>query len=78
MCKVYPNGLSESLQHFLLKCIKAKYAWEAYFRVWQQWGAPNDIARSWPFILLNELVVERKDDPPKIQDYHAGDFSFIR
>jgi hypothetical protein len=24
------------------------------------------------FILLGDLVVEREDDPPKIQDYHVG------
>jgi len=48
-----------------------------YFKVWQKWGAPNDVALSRPFILLGDLVVERKDDPPKIQDYHTGGFSFI-
>jgi hypothetical protein len=78
MCKVYHVGLPESLQHYLLECAKAKYAWEAYFRVWQNWGASDDIALSWPFILLGDLVVERDDDPPKIQDYHASGFSFIR
>jgi len=41
-------------------------------------GALDDVALSWPFILLGELVVKRKDDPPKIQDYHASGFSFIK
>jgi hypothetical protein len=77
MCKVCFDGLSKLPQHCLFECAKTKYAWEAYFRVWQQWGAPNDVALSWPFILLSDLVVERKDDPPKIQDYHDGGFSFI-
>jgi hypothetical protein len=77
-CKVYPDGLSESLQNYLLECVKAKYTWEAYFRVWQKWGALDDIAFSWPFILLGDIVVKREDDPPKIQDYHVGGFSFIR
>jgi hypothetical protein len=27
---------------------------------------------------IGKLVVERKDDPPKIQVYHASGFSFIR
>jgi hypothetical protein len=30
------------------------------------------------FILLDDLVIEREDDPPKIQDYHVGGFSFIK
>ncbi len=51
---------------------------EVYFRVWQKWGALDDIALSWPFILLGNLVVEREDDPPKIQDYHVGGFFFIK
>jgi len=76
-CKVYPDGLYELWQHCLLECVKAKYAWEAYFRVWQKWGALDDIALSWPLILLGDLVVEKEDDPPKIQNYHAGGFSFI-
>jgi hypothetical protein len=41
-------------------------------------GGSDDVALSWPFILLSNLVVEREDDPPKIQDYHASGFSFIR
>jgi hypothetical protein len=77
-CKVCPDGLFKLPQHCLLECAKAKYAWEAYFRVWQKWGALDDLALSWPFILLGELVIQREDDPPKIQDYHDGGFSFIR
>jgi hypothetical protein len=77
-CKLCLDGLSESPQHCLLECVKAKYTWEAYFRVWQKWGALDDVTLSWPFILLGKLVVEREDDPPKIQDYHIGGFSFIR
>jgi len=75
---VCPNGLSKSLQHYLLECVKAKYAWEAYFKVWQKWGALDDVALSWPFILLGELIVKKEDDPPKIQDYHASVFSFTK
>jgi hypothetical protein len=71
-CKVYPDGLSKLPQHYLLECAKAKYAWEAYFKVWQKWGASNDVTFTWPFILLSDLVVKREDDHPKIQDYHVG------
>jgi hypothetical protein len=73
-CKVYLDGLSKSPQHYLLECAKTKYAWEAYFKVWQKWRALDDVALSWPFILLSDLIVEKEDDPPKIQDYHAGGF----
>jgi len=70
MCKVCPNEVLESPQHCFLKCAKAKPACEAYFKVWQKWGAPDDIALSWPFILLSELIFEREDDPPNIHGYH--------
>jgi len=65
-CKVCPDGLYELSQHYLLECAKTKYAWEAYLRIWQKWGAPDDVALSWPFILLGNLVVKREGDPPKI------------
>jgi hypothetical protein len=78
MCRACLDGLSESSQHCMLECVKVKYAWEMCFRAWQKWGAPNDVAFSWPFILLGDLVVERDDDFPKIQDYYVGGFSFIR
>ncbi len=41
-------------------------------------GAPDNVALSWPFILLGELVFEREDDPPNIQGYHISSFSYIR
>jgi hypothetical protein len=66
MCKVCPDGLSKSPQHCLFKCAKNKYIWEAYFRVWQKLGALDDVALSYPFILLGDLVVKKEDDPPKI------------
>jgi hypothetical protein len=69
MCKVCPNEVLESPQHRFLKCAKAKRIWEAYFKVWQKWGAPNNIALPWPFILLSELIFEREDDLPNIQGY---------
>jgi len=64
MCKVCPNEVPESLQHYLFECAKTKHTWEAYLKVWRKWGALNDVAFSWPFILLSELVFERKDDLP--------------
>ncbi len=45
-CKVCLDGLFESSQHYLLECVKTKYAWEEYFRVWQKWGALDDVALS--------------------------------
>ncbi len=77
-CKVCPNETLKSLQHCFLECAKAKHAWEAYLKVWQKWGASDNVALSWPFILLGELVFEREDDLPNIQGYHTGSFSYIR
>jgi hypothetical protein len=68
----------ESPQHCLLKCPFAKRAWEAFYYVWEKWGAPNDITLSWPFIMLGEAIFERKDDPPGVQGYHVWGFSYIR
>jgi hypothetical protein len=65
-CKVCFDGLFESPQHCLFECVKAKYAWELNFKVWQKWGALDDVAFSWPFILLGDLIVAKNDDPPKI------------
>jgi hypothetical protein len=62
-CKVYTEEAPESPQHCLLECPLAKWAWEAFFHIWQKWGAPNDITLSWPFIMLGEAVFEREDDP---------------
>ncbi len=77
-CKVCPNEVLESPQHYLLNCDKTKHAWDAYLRVWQKWGAPDNIVLSWHYILLGELVFEIEDDPPNIQGYHTGGFSYIR
>jgi hypothetical protein len=78
MCKVCLNEAPESPQHFLLECKKAKQAWEAYLRIWQKWEALDDVALSWPFILLGESVFERENEPPNIQGYHIGGFSSRR
>ncbi len=77
-CKVCTEEAPESPQHCLLECPLAKRAWEAFFHIWEKWGAPNDITLSWPFIMLGEAVFEREDDPPGIQGYHVGGFSYIR
>jgi hypothetical protein len=65
-CKVCPNEVLESPQHYLFECAKTKHAWEAYLKVWKKWVAPNNVAFSWPFISLGELVFEREDDLPNI------------
>ncbi len=53
-------------------------AWEAYKRICEDWKVPEDIALSWPFILLGEPVTEREDDPLGLLAYHAGGFTYPR
>jgi hypothetical protein len=77
-CKVCHNEAPKSPATLPPQCDKAKQAWGAYLRVWQKWGALDDVAISWPFILLGELVFGRETDPPNIQGYHTGGFSYIR
>ncbi len=78
MCKVCTKKAPESPhQHCLLKCPLAKRAWEAFYHIWQKWGAPNDIILSWPFVMLGEAFFEREDDPPGVQ-WYVGGFSYIR
>jgi len=77
-CKVCMEEAPKSLQHCLLKCPLAKWAWEAFYYVWHKWGTPNDITLSWPFVMLGEALFERGDDPPGVQGYHVGGFSYIR
>ncbi len=63
-CKVCTKQAPESLQHCLLECPFAKRAWEAFYHIWQKWGAPNDVTFSrWIFVMLGEAVFEREDDP---------------
>jgi hypothetical protein len=33
---------------------------------------------NWPFVLLGEPVLEKKDDPPGHLTYHAGSFTYPR
>jgi hypothetical protein len=77
-CKVNDLGVEESPQHYLLECPMAQRAWEAYKRIWEDWKAPEDIALSWPFILLGEVATKREDDPPGLLAYHAGGFTYPR
>ncbi len=77
-CKVCMEEAPESPQHCLLECPLAKRAWEAFYYVWQKWGAPNDVTLSWPFVMLGEAVFEREDDLPSVQGYHVGGFSYIK
>jgi hypothetical protein len=42
------------------------------------WEAPNRIFITWPFILLGEAVFEEEDDPPDLQRYHTGGFTYRR
>jgi hypothetical protein len=45
-CKVCTEEVLESPQHWLLECPLANWAWEAFYYIWQKWGAPNDIILS--------------------------------
>jgi hypothetical protein len=67
-CKVCTEA-PKSLQHCLFECPLTKRAWEAFYHIWQKWGAPNDITLSWPFVMLGEVVFKREDDPPEVQGY---------
>ncbi len=78
MCKVCTKEAPESPQNYLLECPLSKRTWEAFYYIWQKWGAPNDITLSLPFIMLGEAVFEREDDPPGVQGYHVRGFSYIR
>jgi hypothetical protein len=39
---------------------------DAFYHIWQKWGAPNDITLSWPFVMLGEAVFEREDESPGV------------
>ncbi len=77
-CKLCSTGADESPQHYLHKCPMAQRTWEAYKRVWEEWEASGGFTPSWPFMLLGEAVLERKDDPPSPLAYHTGGFTYPR
>jgi len=77
-CKGCDQGLSESAQHCLMDCTPAQKAWNAFRRTWDEWEAPNHLSITWPFILLGEAAFEEEDDPPGLQRYHTGGFSYRR
>ncbi len=67
LCKVCIEKVPESPQHCLLECPLAKQAWEAFYFVWHQWGVPNDVILSWPFVMLGEAIFEREADFPRFK-----------
>jgi hypothetical protein len=77
-CKGCDQGLSEPAQHCLMECTPAQQAWNAFLRVWNDWGAPNRLQITWPFILLGEAVFEDDDNPPNLHSYHMGGFTYHR
>jgi hypothetical protein len=77
-CKGCNQDIPESAQHCLMYCALAQKAWNAFSRTWDEWGAPNRLSITWPFILLGEAVFEKENDPPDLQRYHTGGFSYIR
>jgi hypothetical protein len=61
-----------------MECPPVRKAWNAFCRVWTEWEAPNRLSITWPFVLLGEAVFEEEDDPPDLQSYHTGGFSYRR
>jgi hypothetical protein len=61
-----------------MECPPARKAWNAFRRVWTEWEAPSRLSITWPFVLLGEAVFEEEDDPPDLQSYHTGGFSYQR
>jgi len=77
-CKGCNQGLPEFVQHCLLDCPPAQKAWSAFRSTWDVWEAPDRLSITWPFILLGEAVFEEEDNPPNLQRYHTGGFSYQR
>ncbi len=77
-CETCDEGLSESAQHCLMECNPARQAWNVFLNVWNEWGAPDRLSITWPFILLGEAVSETDDDPPDLHCYHTGGFTYRR
>jgi hypothetical protein len=67
-CKGCDQRLSESAQHCFRECTPAQRAWDAFLNIWNEWGAPNRLHITWPFILLGEAVFEEEDDPSDLHD----------
>jgi len=77
-CKVCDFNAEESPQHCLLECPMAQRAWEVFKRIWDEWQAPQDIAITWPFVLLGEATMEREEDPLGLLAYHTSGFTYPR
>jgi hypothetical protein len=75
-CKVCSSSAEETPQHCLLDCPRAQLAWKAYERIWVEWKTHRNIAISWPFMLLREVVLEHENDPPSLLVYHIGGFTY--
>ncbi len=61
-----------------MECTPAQQAWNVFLSVWNDWGAPNRLQITWPFILLGEAIFEDDDDPPNLHSYHTGGFTYRR
>jgi hypothetical protein len=61
-----------------MECTPAQKAWNAFRHTWDECEAPNCLSITWPFILLGEAIFEGEDDPPDLQRYHTGGFSYRR
>jgi hypothetical protein len=61
-----------------MDCTLAQKAWNGFRRTWEKWEVLNRLSITWPFILLGEVVFEEENDPPDLQRYHRGGFSYKR
>jgi hypothetical protein len=61
-----------------MDCLPAQLALKAFFRVWEEWEAPNRLTITWPFVLFSEALFEEDDDPLDLHCYHIGGFSYRR
>jgi hypothetical protein len=77
-CKVCGTEALETPQHYLLNCLVAKRAWEAFRTVWLKWGAPREVTPTWPFILFGKAIYEGEDNLPSLQGYHVEGFCYNR
>jgi len=56
----------------------AQRVWSAFKRIWVEWNTPRSLTLSWPFVLLDEAVLEHEDDPPGLFTYHTGGYTYPR
>jgi len=78
-CKVCTEEALESPQHYLLVCPLAKRAWEAFYYVWQKWGARPMASLSPGHSPCWVKPSSKEKMPlPGVQGHHVRGFSYIK